>query len=75
MWRGLEAFEFWGTKRGGPDYMFHADIAGRPNLALATLRPIEMEVLFDMTPSAEVFRGSYGYYNHYLARPCPRSNS
>jgi hypothetical protein len=32
--------------------MFHADIDGRPNLALATLRPIEMEVLFDMTPSA-----------------------
>ena len=33
MWRGLEAFEFWGIKRGGPDYMFHADIDGRPNLA------------------------------------------
>jgi hypothetical protein len=71
MWRGLDAFEFWGTKRDGPDYMFHADIEGRPNLALATRRPIEMEVLLDMTPSAEVFRGNYGYYNHYLGAALP----
>lgn len=71
MWRGLDAFEFWGTKRDGPDYMFHADIEGRPNLALSTRRPIELEVLFDMTPSAEVFRGSYGYYNHYLGAALP----
>lgn len=71
MWRGLPAFEFWGTKRDGPDYMFHADIEGKPNLALATRRPIEMEVLLDMTPSAEVFRGSYGYYNHYLGAALP----
>jgi hypothetical protein len=71
MWRGLDALEFWGTKRDGPDYMFHADIEGRPNLALATRRPIQMEVLLDMTPSAEVFRGSYGYYNHYLGAALP----
>lgn len=71
MWRGLPAFEFWGTKRDGPDYMFHTDIEGRPNLALATRRPIEMEVLFDMTPSSEIFRGSYGYYNHYLGAALP----
>jgi hypothetical protein len=51
--------------------MFHADIDGRPNLALATRRPIDMEVLLDMTPSAEVFRGSYGYYNHYLGAALP----
>jgi len=71
MWRGLPAFEFWSTKRDGPEYMFHTDIEGRPNLALATRRPIQMEVLFDMTPSAEIFRGSYGYYNHYLAAALP----
>lgn len=71
MWRGLPAFEFWGTKRDGPDYMFHSDIEGRPNLALATRRPIQMEVLFDMTPSSEIFRGSYGYYNHYLGAVLP----
>jgi hypothetical protein len=71
MWRGLDAFEFWGTKRDGPDYMFHSDIEGRPNLGLATRRPIEMHVLLDMTPSAEVFRGNYGYYNHYLGAALP----
>lgn len=71
MWRGLPAFEFWGTKRDGPDYVFHSDMEGRPNLALATRRPIEMEILLDMTPSAEVFRGSYGYYNHYLGAALP----
>ncbi len=71
MWRGLDAFEFWGTKRDGPEYMFHTDIEGRPNLTLATRRPIEMEVLFDMTPSSEIFLGSYGHYNHYLGAALP----
>jgi len=71
MWRGLPAFEFWSTKRDGPDYMFHSDIEGRPNLALVTRRPIEMDVLLDMTPSAEIFRGNYGYYNHYLGAALP----
>lgn len=71
MWRGLPAFEFWGTKRDGPDYVFHSDIEGRPNLTLATRRPIEMDVLLDMTPSAEIFRGNYGYYNHYLGAALP----
>jgi hypothetical protein len=71
MWRGLPAFEFWSTKRDGPDYMFHADIEGRPNLSLATRRPMEMEVLLDMTPSAEIFRGNYGYYNRYLSAALP----
>jgi len=30
-----------------------------------------MEVLFDMTPSSEIFRGSYGHYNHYLGAALP----
>jgi hypothetical protein len=71
MWRGLDAFEFWGTKRDGPDYMFHSDIEGRPSLTLATRRPIHMEVLLDLTPSAEIFRGNYGYYNRYLGAALP----
>src|ERR1044071_1021132 len=71
MWRGLDAFEFWGTKRDGPEFMFHSDIEGRLHLPLVTRRPIQMEVLLDMSPSAEIFRGSYGYYNHYLAAALP----
>ena len=75
MWRGLDAFEFWGTKRDGPEYMFHTDIDGRPNLTLATRRPIEMEVLFDMTPSAEIFAAAMAITTTILARPCRRSKS
>ncbi|HET8890365.1 MAG TPA: hypothetical protein VFQ41_15795, partial [Candidatus Angelobacter sp.] len=71
MWRGLGAFEFWSTKRDGPEFMFHSDIEGRLHLPLATRRPVEMEVLLDMSPSAEIFRGSYGYYNSYLAVALP----
>ena len=33
MWRGLDAFEFWSTKRDGPEYMFHSDIEGRQSAA------------------------------------------
>ncbi|HXA83478.1 MAG TPA: hypothetical protein VNZ47_00280 [Candidatus Dormibacteraeota bacterium] len=71
MWRGLDVFEFWSTKRDGPDYMFHSDIEGRPSLTRATRRPIHMEVLLDLTPSAEIFRGNYGHYNHYLGAALP----
>jgi hypothetical protein len=71
MWRGLDLFEFWSTKRDGPEYMFHSDIEGRPNLPLATRRPIQIEVLLDLTPSAEIFRGNYVYYNQYLGAALP----
>jgi len=26
MWRGLDGFEFWSTKRDGPEFIFHSDI-------------------------------------------------
>ena len=71
MWRGLDAFEFWSTKRDGPEFMFHSDIEGRLHLPLATRRPVHLEVLLDMSPAAEVFRGSFGYYNNYLAVALP----
>lgn len=71
MWRGLDAFEFWSTKRDGPEFMFHSDIEGRLHLPLATRRPVHLEVLLDMSPSAEIFRGSFGYYNNYLAVALP----
>jgi hypothetical protein len=71
MWRGLDAFEFWSTKRDGPEFMFHSDIEGRLHLPLATRRPVKLEVLLDMSPSAEIFRGSFGHYNNYLATALP----
>jgi hypothetical protein len=71
MWRGLDAFEFWAPKRDGPDYIFHSDIEGKLYLPLATKRPVEMEVLLDLTPSAAIFRGNYGYYNRYISGAVP----
>jgi len=71
MWRGLDAFEFWSTKRDGPEFMFHSDIEGRLHLPLATRRAVKLEVLLDMSPSAEIFRGSFGHYNNYLATALP----
>jgi hypothetical protein len=51
--------------------MFHSDIEGRLHLPLATRRPVKLEVLLDMSPAAEIFRGSFGYYNHYLSAALP----
>jgi hypothetical protein len=71
MWRGLDAFEFWSTKRDGPEYMFHSDVEGHLHLPLPTKRPVQMEVLLDLTPSADIFRGNYGHYNRYLSVGLP----
>lgn len=71
MWRGLDAFEFWSTKRDGPEYMFHSDVEGRLHLPLATMRPIHLELLMDLSPSAEIFHGNVGSYNRYLSMALP----
>jgi hypothetical protein len=71
MWHGLDAFEFWGTQRDGPEYIFHSDMEGQLFLPLTTKRPIQLEVLLDLTPSAAIFRGSYGYYNDYVSGAVP----
>jgi hypothetical protein len=71
MWHGLDAFEFWGTKRDGPEFIFHSDVEGQLSLPLTTKRPIQLEVLLDLTPSAGIFRGSYGYYNEYVSGSVP----
>ncbi|HEX4606393.1 MAG TPA: hypothetical protein VH724_20510 [Candidatus Angelobacter sp.] len=71
MWRGLDAFEFWSTRRDGPEYMFHSDVEGHLYLPLKTKRPIHLEVLLDLTPSADIFRGNVGRYNSYLAKALP----
>jgi hypothetical protein len=71
MWKGLDAFEFWSTKRDGPEYIFHSDIEGQLHLPLETKRPLQLQVLMDMTPSAAIFRGNYGNYNRYIAAAVP----
>ncbi len=71
MWRGLDAFEFWSTSRDGPEFIFHSDIDGHLHLPVLSKRPILLEVLLDVTPSAEIFHGNYAIYNHYLAQAVP----
>ncbi len=71
MWHGLDAFEFWSTQRDGPEFIFHSDVEGQLSLPLTTKRPIQLEVLLDLTPSSAIFRGSYGYYNDYVSSAVP----
>src|SRR5579871_1630659 len=71
MWHGLDAFEFWSTQRDGPEYIFHSDVEGQLFLPLTTKRPVQLEVLLDLTPSSAIFRGSYGYYNDYISSAVP----
>lgn len=71
IWNGMEAFEFWSDNREGPDYLFHSDIQGRLNLPVQSKRSIQMDLLFDLTPSADIFRGNVGYYNRYLMGAVP----
>ena len=71
MWKGLDAFEFWSDKREGPEYIFHSDIEGKLHLPLTTKRPVQMDVMMDLTPSADIFRGNYGNYNRYISAAVP----
>jgi hypothetical protein len=71
MWKGLDAFEFWSDKRDGPEYIFHSDVEGKPYLPLATKRPVQLDVIMDLTPSADIFRGNYGNYNRYISAAVP----
>jgi len=71
MWDDVDPFEFWSTKRDGPEYIFHSDVDGRLHLPLATKRPVQLDVLLDLTPSAAIFRGNYGHYNRYLSAAVP----
>jgi hypothetical protein len=71
MWRGLDAFEFWSDSRDPVEYLFHPDIEGKLYLPLKTKRPIDLELLLDMTPSAEIYRGNVDYYNRYLLAAVP----
>jgi hypothetical protein len=71
IWKGLDAFEFWSDKRDGPEYIFHSDVEGKLHLPLATKRPVQLDVMMDLTPSADIFRGNYGNYNRYISAAVP----
>ena len=66
MWRNANGFEFWPESPDQTVYLLHPDIQDRLYLPLKTKRPIDLELLLDLTPSAEIFRGNVSYYNRYL---------
>jgi hypothetical protein len=70
IWAGLPAVEFLSPRLEGPDFIFRPDVTSRLHLPLATRRPVELEVLADVTAS-DLFRGSTIFYNRYLSVALP----
>ena len=69
-WAGLPAWEFWAPITDTRDAIFHSDITGRLHLPLRTKRPVQLEILADLTPS-DVFHGSPRFYTRYLSVMLP----
>lgn len=70
-WRDLPAVEFVDpAKPPDKETFFHPGIKGKLYLPLATRIPVELEVLFDLTPS-ELFHGSQSRFNRYLIGAVP----
>lgn len=70
IWRELPTVEFLSSTLKGPDEMFRPDIPTRLNLPLATQRPLQLDVLADVTVS-NLFRGSTSFYERYLEVALP----
>lgn len=69
-WAGLPSVEFWGPITDERDTIFHSDIEGALHLPLRTQRPVQIEVLADLTPS-DLFHGSTRFYTRYLSVMLP----
>jgi hypothetical protein len=69
-WAGLPAWEFWAPITDERDAIFHSDITSRLHLPLRTKRPVELEILADLTPS-DLFHGSTRFYTRYLSVMLP----
>jgi hypothetical protein len=68
-WRDLPNVEF--MERAEKAYSsYHPEIHGRLHLPLATQRPVQIEVLVNLTPS-EILTGSYRAYNFNLRALIP----
>jgi hypothetical protein len=70
-WRNLPTVEFVDPAHPPDKEMFfHPEIQGKLYLPLVTRSPVELEVLWDLTPS-ELFAGSQVRYNRYLIGAVP----
>lgn len=70
IWLGLPAVEFLAPYMQGPDAMFRPEIKTRLHLPLASQRPVQFDVLADVTAS-DLFHGSAAFYDRYLAVALP----
>ncbi len=73
-WQGLPAWEFWAPITDERDAIFHSDIEGRLHLPVRTQRPVQLEILADLTPS-DLFHGSTRFYTRYLSVMLPLMKS
>ena len=66
MWRDLPVLEFLThIEPPDPDTFFHPELKGTLNLPVETRRPVNVELLADVT-AADLFRGSSSRYMRYL---------
>lgn len=70
-WRDLPPVEFVDpAKLPEKEFFFHPDIKGKLYLPLAARTPVELQVLFDLTPSG-LFHGSQSRFDRYLIGAVP----
>jgi len=69
-WKGLTSWEFLASMEEGVDSFYRPEIAGQLRLPLASRRPLQLEVLADLTPS-DLFHGSPTLYDKYLSGALP----
>ncbi|MGE5324395.1 MAG: hypothetical protein ACM3SW_16125, partial [Actinomycetota bacterium] len=70
IWQGVPAWEFWAPIDKLPDEIYRPDIQSPLHLVLAAHRPVQVDVLADLTPS-DLFHGSSRFYHRYLAVALP----
>lgn len=70
IWQGVPDWQFWAPLDKLPDEIYRPDIQNPLHLVLAAKRPIQVDVLADLTPS-DLFHGSSRFYHHYLAVALP----
>lgn len=70
IWQGVPDWQFWAPLDKLPDEIYRPDIESPLHLVLAAKRPIQVDVLADLTPS-DLFHGSSRFYHHYLALALP----
>jgi len=70
IWQGMPKWEFWGALTEFRDNIYRPDIHSHLHLVLATRKPVQVDVLADLTPS-DLFHGSARFYSRFLSVALP----